>query len=522
MRKVKRMAKVQSRTESRRELARRELASRELIDYAEFVFPKYEAGKHHKLIAEKLEAVERYIASGGEEGIGRLIIQAPPRSGKTEIVSKIFPSWFLGRNPDKRVILTSYAADLAEGNSRSVRNYLTSDHFSKVFGDLSLSEAPVRISDDSRSVKNWDLAAPHRGGLLAAGVGGGITGKGADLLVLDDPFKNREEADSEDHRRRVMEWWTSSAYTRLEKGGAVVIIHTRWHPDDVIGQLLQNMANGDPLADQYEILFLPALALEDEDYAPTKEAYDESMRNGLFLPLRKDGDAIGRKPGEALWPEKYPIDVLKKIKANIGEFDFASLFQQLPVLLSGNHFDQKDFRFVEKAPEGLVWCRYVDLALGESRRADWNATAAVAMDQDGNLYIRDMLLIHNLEVFFPMCKELMLSPAERGVIWGLEKVSFQSLAVREFMKDQRLANVALTPIIPEADKLARSRPWQLRAKQKKVFLVKGTWTRSFLNEVVKFPRGKHDDQVDSVSGGVKMLEMYGGGRVREAKQRSWA
>ena len=144
----------------------------------------------------------------------------------------------MGKQPDKRVILTSYGADLAQDDSRAVRAYVTGSKFAALFGEKSTLDAPVELSEDASAKSAWDLAEPHRGGLVAAGVGGGITGKGAHLLVVDDPFKNRDEANSEAYRKRVMSWWRSSAYTRLEDGGAIVITHTRWHPNDLAGELL--------------------------------------------------------------------------------------------------------------------------------------------------------------------------------------------------------------------------------------------------------------------------------------------
>jgi predicted phage terminase large subunit-like protein len=519
---VKETKKANNSSSARAELARRALARRKLIAFSEYLLSWYGAAPHHKMIAEKLEQVERYIATKGKEGIGRLVIQVHPRSGKTEIVSKIFPSWLLGRQPDSRVILTSYGADLATENSRSVRNYLQLERYQNVFGARSSVDDSVSLSDDSRSASSWSLAEPHRGGVVAAGVGGGITGKGAHLLILDDPFKNREEAESEDHRARVISWWNSSAYTRLEDGAAIVIIHTRWHPDDVIGHLLQKMASDDPLADQYDVLFLPAIALEEDEYAPNEEEFQKNLLEGLYLPTMEMGDALGRKAGEALWPEKYPREALDKIAANIEDYEFSSLYQQLPRLLSGGFFDQKSFKIIDHAPEGLVWMGYLDIALGESERADWNACGRIAFDTDANLYIRDMVRVHEYDRFVSVMVDVMLSPEERNVVWGVEANAFQKLAFREFMKNRRLVNVPIYPITVDKDKVTRARPLRSRCVAGKVYLVRGAWTRTFLSEAIGFPQRKHDDQVDTISGGIKMWPMYGKGEQRKMRQRSWA
>lgn len=243
--------------EAKRELAKRELARRHLVDFSEYVSPWYHAAYNHRVIGEYLEQVEIYIRTKGKQGIGRLLIFKPPRTGKSEQATIHFPSWVLGRLPDTRVILTSYGADLAVKFSRKMRALVGSERYVNVFGEraaarnVSLSSGllvknsegqgdeetrgrgdggflePVEISSDSRAAEAWDLASPHRGGVTAAGVGGGITGMGAHLFVVDDPFKNREEAERDSQRELVWEWWTSTALTRLEDGGAVVGMLTR-------------------------------------------------------------------------------------------------------------------------------------------------------------------------------------------------------------------------------------------------------------------------------------------------------
>lgn len=492
------------------ELINRQKAMLRLVDYSSYLYKWYRPGRHHRIAAEYLEQVELYIRTKGEEGIGRLMLLQPPRHGKTEQASRHFPSWVLGKNPDSRVILTSYGADLANENSRKVREIVISQRFAALFGAMSALEAPVALSEDSRSVSSWELSEPHRGGVVAAGVGGGITGKGAHLLVIDDPFKNREQAESEAYRQSVMSWYGSSAYTRLEDGGAIVIINTRWHREDLSGQLLKAMKT-DPLADQWVVVEMPALAFDDDEYAIDDDDQAASLLEGIYRPR---ADMLDRQPGEALWPEKFSIADLLKIKANLESTgngqDWYALYQQQPRPAEGAFFATNDFKIIDKAPENLTWYRYVDLALGKTKAADWNATAAVAMDNDGNLYIRDMVRVHAWEEFEKRLPFIMLDPLESGVQWGIEAVAFQTVAFQNLLKNKKLANIAITAITPEADKVTRARPVQTRAKAGKVFLIRGPWNQAFILEALDFPTGKHDDQLDTVSGGNEMIAQGSG------------
>lgn len=485
------------------ERVRRERARRSLIAFSEYIAPWYHPGRHHYLVAETLELVLKYIETKGKEGVGRLIISEPPRHGKTEQVSRLFPAYLLGRLPDSRVIVTSYGADLAQDDSRAIREYVVGDRYQAVFGSRSALDEAVDLAQDARARANWNLAAPHRGGVVAAGVGGGITGKGAHLLIVDDPFKNRDEAESEPYRKRVKSWWTSSAYTRLEDSAAVVITHTRWNRDDLAGYLLQQMVQDPLLADQYHVLFLPAVALEEEEYCRDEADYLRNLERGIFIPQR---DPLGRKPGEPLWPEKYSVEALARIRANVLDFEFTCLYQQLPRPQSGGFFDEENLVVVDKAPEGLLWFRYVDLALGKTVAADWNATVATALDPaTGDVYFRDLLHVHELSDFEAQLVELMKADSEKGTIWGFEEVTFQELFMRDLLKKPELANKSILPVKPEGDKVSRARPLQLRAKQGKVKLVLGPWNRKFINELLGFPSGKHDDLVDTASGGLQMV-----------------
>jgi predicted phage terminase large subunit-like protein len=185
--------------------------------------------------------------------------------------------------------------------------------------------------------------------------------------------------------------------------------------------------------------------------------------------------------------------------------DWYSLYMQQPRPAEGAFFGVNDFEIVERAPEKLSWYRYVDLALSEKKTADYNASVAVGMDKEGNVYLRDMLRGQGWTDYKERMKAAMVDPNEHGVRWGLENVAFQALAFQELMREPRLANTTIEEIRPDGDKVTRARPLQGRAKAGKVRLVRGPWNQAFILEALDFPNGQHDDQIDSASGGLQMI-----------------
>lgn len=494
--------------EALQERIRREKARRHLVDFSEYVAPWYRAARHHRLAAEYLEQVEIYIRTKGASGIGRLLIFEPPRHGKTEQVSKHFPAWILGRMPDKRIILASYGESLATSNSRAVRELLTGDRYRPVFGELSTVDAPVQLSSDSRSVQAWDLASPHRGGLVAAGVGGGITGKGADLLIVDDPFKNREEAESEKRREMVWEWWTSSAYTRLEDGAAVIGMLTRWHGDDWAGRLLKAMAS-DPASDQYIVLNLPAIwenieIPEDKDFETFKR---EKLLEGVWL---NDFDPLDRRPGDALWPQKYNAEDLDRIQHNIGTYDFEALYQQSPYSRQGAMFKREWFAIIEAPPkrEEIISRMWIwDKAGSQTGAGDYACGGVVTLTTD------DLVIVENVvrEQCTPHERdELMCSSMEADrrtgrpitAVWHQQDPGSAGLDSAQ-ATNRMLSKIGFTAYFEtvSGDKEVRAGPWSSALQGAQVRLVRGAWNDPFIEEHIAFPKGKFDDQVDMASWG---------------------
>ncbi len=315
------------------------LARTSLGAFSVMCFPKFEVAQHHKLVFERLEALER-----GD--IDRLIISLPPRHTKSLSASELFPSWFLGRNLERQVILSAYGSSLAQRFGGRVRNLLKTRAYKKIFGEI--------LSDDTQSKSEFETK--DGGSLSAVGVGGPITGKGADLLLIDDPVKSRAEAESHTYRQAIKDWYNSDAYTRLMPGGKILLIGTRWHEDDLIGYLLREHKH-----ENWEVLSLPAIA--------------------------EDRDAMERKPGEALWPERYPLKRLKEIRKSLPSRDWESLYQQKPLSAIGGAYLhdiwKPEVHLIKPFPIPKSWKRWrgLDWGFDKPYSVGW-----YAQDFDGNIY----------------------------------------------------------------------------------------------------------------------------------------
>lgn len=490
-------------SEAKTEKDLRVRARRNFLAYCQYVDSRYEAQPHVRLLASKLQQVALYIASGGKQGIGRLMIFMPPQHGKSQLASRHFPAWLLGLLPDSRIILTSYGESLATTHSRHIRDMVTTEEYQAIFGSKSNKIWPVELSSDSRSTEAWDLAKPYRGGVKAAGVGGGITGLPAHLFIIDDPFKNREEAESEGRRDLVDDWFKSAARTRLRPNAAVVIFHTRWHPDDLAGRLMQRMVS-DPLTSQYDIVCMPALAL---DKHPSEEEQRKMMRDGVFLPL---ADPLGRSGGAALCPEWYDEKWMASTKADVGLYDFEALYQQSPFSKEGNTFKREWFTVVDQGPkEVIARVRAWDKAATSGSGAR-TASVLMSIGKDGFLYIehttagqlssasRDEMMIRvGKEDYRNYDPFPIWHPQDPGSAGKDSAEAFNNL----------LADNGLIGIFEQvtgskefyADMLAT------KAMGGRVRMVRGEWNDAFLDELAAFPKGRFKDRVDAASSAYNYL-----------------
>lgn len=432
-------------------------------DWLPMVSPSltWDAG-HLAYIRERLDRVTR-----GE--CRRLMLFVPPRHGKSEMTTIRYPVYRLEHNPSMRVILGAYNATLAHKFSRKARN---------------VARARLSLNTERTAVEDWETMTG--GGLRAVGVGGGITGMGANLVIIDDPVKSRDEAESAAYRDRCWDWYKDDLYTRLEPNGAIILIQTRWHEDDLAGRLLAEMKNG---GEAWEIVALPALADE--------------------------GDPLGRAPGEALWPERYGVADLERIRGVLGTYSFEALYQQRPRPAEGALFKRQWFTVVERAPYGLNWVRYWDLAASTRESADYTASAAVALGADGTLYVRDMIRgrWEWPDAYAVIVRTMQSEPNTRHAV---EKAMQGLAAVQELRRDARVAHVPFEGVDVDRDKFSRALAWAGRAEGGKVALVRGEWVNAFLDEVTAFPLGAHDDQVDTISGAIQLIGSGPQSRTRRA------
>lgn len=495
---------LNGRVAARRELAQRELARRDLIRFGQYMIPSFKVYKHQRLIVEKLNEIVDYVESKGERGLGRLMIETQPQVGKSLIASNLFPAWAMGNHPDWKFILTSYNDSRAQGNSKAVRDLVNHPHYRAVFGDLSTMEDPVKLSSDSRSVGEWSLAAPHRGGVFSAGVGGGITGRSASVVLIDDPFKSREEAESATRRDLVEDWYQSQIYSRQQEGMAIILFHTRWHQDDLAGRMIRSMAT-QTVTDRWEVLCMPALALGDEEYPKDEETQRKWMEDGVYLPIT---DPLGRKAGEALCEEMLSRGTLESIRDNMNAYNWESLYQQMPFMRSGGKFKRGWFVVEDNLPEGIKFGKatwYWDQAASSSN-GDFSAGVLMGLDQDARVWV--LAVARGQWSTFERRNEMKRAWVKEGArfagVMPVAQLWHQQDPGGAGLDSARDTNKALAGLPAHfepvtGDKETRADPWSSALEADNVRLLKGSWNQAFVDEHLSFPKGKNDDQVDAAS-----------------------
>ena len=475
-------------TPAESELASRLLSRRRLLPFTQRINPRYDAGWVHEDICRRLEKFSDDVAAKKSP---RLMLLMPPRSGKSELCSRMFPPWHLGRHPDDEIIACSYNVSLAMSFSKKVKEVLEDPAFHPVFD--------IRLNPNNQSAEEWSLDG-KRGGYVAAGVGGGITGKGAHILTIDDPLKNAEEADSADTREKLWDWYGSTAYTRLAPGGGVLVVQTWWHDDDLAGRLQVAMA-ADPHADQFVVVKYPAIAESDE--------YLDHESDLIVYEPPVDGRQL-RAKGDALHPARYDIDKLNQIKRTISPRFWSALYQQNPVPDDGAYFLKEHFRRgglpqTQRCNVFIAW----DFAISEKKLNDYTVGTVLLQDDDDVLHVAEQLRFKSGDGLFIVDAILNLSKKwySPHQILGFEDGqifrAIESL-LKKRMKERR--EYPTTQVLkPISDKLARARPLQGRMQQGMVsFNDHAEWYDVCRTEMLRFPAGAHDDCVDSLSWATQM------------------
>ena len=450
----------------------RRCARTELIPFTEWTFPHYETGLHQEVIADHLQQVER-----GD--ITRLIIEAPPRHGKSELCSKRFPAWFLGRNPTKQIISASYSGDLASGFGRDVRNIVSSSRYRAIFPDVTLAA-------DSQAANRWHT---DQGGIyVASGVGGTIGGRGADLFIIDDPLRGREEADSGTIRDKLWDWYRSVVYTRqMFDDPRIIIMMTRWHEDDLVGRVLELEKQG---GDKWTRLNLPALK-------------------------QSKGKAF------ALWPDKFPVERLTNIRANVGPREWTAQYQQQPRPDEGAYFQKSWFESYtrESVPNhktSLAIFGASDYAL-TADGGDYTVHCVFGVDSRNDIWLLDWYR-GQVEALEGVEAWLLLCAKWEPLRWFDESVSItKSLGpLQDRLKREHNVHCTHELIVPAHDKATRARSIQARSQQGAVHIpYYEPWASDLINQLLSFPTGAHDDQVDVLSLiGQGLDQLHGKLRVR--------
>jgi len=402
---------------------------------------KWKPFNYLKYISDK---VSWGVSSGGE----RLIVNLPPRFGKSEFLSFWLPIWFLENYPEKRVIIASHSADLATNFGRKIRNEFESNEF-----------LTTKLRQDSTAANRFDT---HKGGgLIAAGVGGPITGRGADVFLIDDPYKNLQQAQSITYRTHLEEWYETVAKTRLEPGGSMILLMTRWHELDLATYLQKKSV--------FKTIKLPAIA--------------------------EHGDLIGRQIGESLCPERYPVDILNQIRTEeTGSYSWNSLYQQNPIPVEGGLFKRAWWKFYKEAPTFHRIIQSWDCAQKVGITNDY--TVCQTWGEAGNgFYLIDLW---RQKVEAPQLEQAAQSQFFKfnpNIVLIEDKSSGSSL-IQMLRQKTRLPVIAYDP--KARDKEVRASATTPTVESGKCFLPSdGIFVEDFITELERFPYGDHDDQVDS-------------------------
>ena len=488
---------------ARRELARRELARRRFLPFILRVKPDYKAGWFHRDLAARLERFVRRVERGESP---KMIISAPPRHGKSEQTSRCLPAWALGRNPEWSIISATHSDRLATDNSRDVLAIMNDPLYQTVFPEVALDK-------NAKGAMGWRT---NRGGRYKPlGVGAGISGYGANILIIDDPHRDKD-AYSETVRASIWRWYKSSARTRLMPGGGQLIIQTRWVLDDLTGMVLDEEGTVDE-GGEWELVCYPAEAVEDEYRLP----------DGRVVHEEQEGAVLLRRKGEALDPERYPLESLEQHKAD--PVTWAALYQQNPVAEGAGTVSEELLAQCEcllsDVPKQLVHYTTWDTAVSQNDASCNSAAATGGVDKDGVLWIVDARQGRwdSLELAEIMIGMFRRYRQERV---GVEKTN-HSVAVKPFLERYIEENREYGLVVEDLehgnkDKVMRARPMQAMMRAGKVRIPKdASWYPMLREELLRFP-AKPNDLADAFFYlGQLLATMDRPHEARPRAKRSW-
>ena len=457
------------------------LARGDLNSFIRYTMPDYMMGWVHERIAAELNA---FLEAVRNRESPRLMLTMPPRHGKTEIASRRFPAFVLGRFPDMSIIGTSYSADLSNSINRDIQRIMDSELYRRIFPETKIGGKAKGSSEPGSYMRNSGVfeIAGRKGSYRSAGVGGGITGLGCDIAIVDDPFKSRSEADSATIRKKVWEWYTSTLYTRLSPGGGVIVINTRWHMDDLSGRLLDAEARGE--GDAWRIVNFPAIAEQDEEF---------------------------RRTGEALHPERYPLEKLEAIRRAVGGRDWEALYQQHPVPDGGAIFREEWLQktwLPKNLPERFdAIVQSWDMAFKDGDTSDF-VVGQLWGRKGGDFYLLDQL---RGRWSFTESMDKVRALTERAEKWDsrphrkLIEDKANGPAVIDALKHEISG---IVPVEPDGTKVSRAHAVTALFEAGNVFLPDSSicqWAFDYRLELTRFPSGAHDDQVDATTQALRYL-----------------
>lgn len=484
------------------ELASRELCRRRLLPFIKRFRPNYTAGWFHADICRR---VERFIERVERKESPRLLLMAPPRSGKSEILSRNTPAWIIGKHPEWELIAASYAGALTMTFSRYIRDLLRDPAYHALY-------PTTKLDPSSQSVEAWNTT---RGGMYAAvGQGGPITGKGAHVFLVDDIVKDHEAAQSLSQRESTWAWWTSTAYTRLAPGGGVLALMTNWHADDWAGRIQETMTLG---GEVYEVIKYPAI----NDYGDEYILPDDSIIQIADKEPVPQGALMTRPKNTAIHPERYDTQHMLRIKNNLEmsgqKAVWNALYQQNPVPDEGSFFQKDMFRYYSTPPARRDMYIYQawDFAISTGKENDYTVGITIGVDHRDAVYVLDMRRFRSGDGI-----EIAQTILEYSIEWGTNAIGVEDGQIWKAIESQFLKACeehpsrhfpSYEPLKPLTDKKVRADPLRGRMQAGKVFFDKEAHYFSVMqNELLHFPNAKHDDVC--FSAGTKIFMADGSSR----------